>query len=268
MKFLLVSDLHYALPQFDWTLNAAPAFDLVIIAGDHLDISGHVDGRAQTVVILKYLKRLSEKAQLIVSSGNHDLDGRDETGEKIARWIGRVRALGVPTDGDSLLIDGTLFTICPWWDGPRAKAAVAALLARDAAKAKQRWIWIYHAPPAASPTCWTGERHAGDQALVAWIEDYAPDIVLTGHIHESPFVRGGSWADRIGTTWVFNSGRHIGPMPAHIAFDTDRDVAMWFSLAGAEYANLGEPLRRPLPDLPAVPDWLRASGPDTGPSPV
>ena len=33
MKFLLVSDLHYALKQYDWTAAAAPDFDVVVIAG-------------------------------------------------------------------------------------------------------------------------------------------------------------------------------------------------------------------------------------------
>jgi hypothetical protein len=41
---------------------------------------------------------------------------------------------------------------------------------------------------------------------VQWISQHSPDIVVTGHIHQSPFVRDGSWADRIGSTWVFNTG--------------------------------------------------------------
>ena len=60
MKLLLVSDLHYALKQFDWTTSVAPDFDVVIIAGDHLDVSGQLDGGVQIVVILKYLNRLSD----------------------------------------------------------------------------------------------------------------------------------------------------------------------------------------------------------------
>src|SRR3954471_993907 len=34
MRALVVADLHYSLPQFDWLLAAAPEFDLVIFAGD------------------------------------------------------------------------------------------------------------------------------------------------------------------------------------------------------------------------------------------
>lgn len=258
MKCLLVSDLHYALPQYDWTTEMAPHFDVVIVAGDHLDISGHVDARTQMVVVRKYLQRLGLKARLIASSGNHDLDARDAAGEKITKWIQTLRPSGVAVDGDALSVGDTLFTVCPWWDGPNTLGIVGELLARDAAREKKRWIWVYHAPPAGSPTCWTGERFAGDSELVRLIGEYAPDMVLTGHIHKSPFAKTGSWVDRIGSTWVFNSGRQIGPSPAHVIFDTDRQVALWFSLAGAETVRLDAPLTLRAAELTELPDWLRS----------
>lgn len=257
MKCLLVSDLHYALKQFDWTAQVAPRFDLVIIAGDHIDISGAVDGRAQIVVILKYMRRMHERARLIVSSGNHDLDSRDDTGEKVARWMRRVRELGVPTDGDSLDIGGTLFSIFPWWDGPRVRQQVEAQLARDAELKQGRWAWVYHAPPDASSTSWYSGRYEGDADLSEWIRRFAPDMVFCGHIHESPFQKNGSWVDRIGTTWVFNAGRQIGPEPAHIIIDCDEPAAAWFSLAGAQAIRLDQPLPQPIPDLTELPDWLK-----------
>ncbi|OOO03395.1 MAG: hypothetical protein USCGTAYLOR_00431 [Chromatiales bacterium USCg_Taylor] len=257
MRWLLVSDLHYALKQFDWVLNEAKAFDVVVIAGDHLDISSTVEIRAQIAVTLTYLRRRHAKTRLIVCSGNHDLDARNAAGEKFARWISKVRKFGVPTDEDCLVVNGTLFTICPWWDGPQTCAKVGAQLARDAEKPKDRWIWVYHAPPDKSPTSWGGQKHFGDVHLAQWIEQYAPDIVLTGHIHESPFRAGGSWVDRLGFTWVFNPGRQIGPCPTHIVFDTDERRAFWFSLAGAEVVQLDEPLRRPVPELTELPTWFR-----------
>src|SRR5471032_1672335 len=102
MRFLLVSDLHYALKQYDWTAAVAADFDVVVIAGDHLDIASSVDGGVQIVVILKYLKRLMGATRIIASSGNHDLDFRDASGEKVARWMSKVRQIGIPTDGDTV----------------------------------------------------------------------------------------------------------------------------------------------------------------------
>jgi Icc-related predicted phosphoesterase len=267
MKYLLVSDLHYALKQYDWTATVASNFDVVVIAGDHLDIASSVDGGVQVVVILKYLKRLMVQTQLLVSSGNHDLDVRDESGEKVARWMNRVRHMGIPTDGDSVMLGDTLVTICPWWDGPNMKRAVQAQLERDAAKPRTSWVWVYHAPPSDSPTCWDGRQFYGDSELATWIETFQPDMVFAGHIHQSPFTEGGSWADRIGATWVFNSGKQIGPTPTHVIVDTEAREAAWFSLAGAQLARLDLPLQRPLPELTQAPSWLKSRRPDPGPTP-
>jgi len=268
MKFLLVSDLHYALKQYDWAAAVAPAFDVVVIAGDHLDIASQLDGSVQIIVILKYLKLLAERTRIIASSGNHDLDLRDDTGEKVARWMNKVRQLGIPTDGDTVAFDGTLVTICPWWDGPSAKQAVQAQIERDAAKPKECWVWVYHAPPQGSPTSWDGHRFYGDTELAAWIETYKPDIVFAGHIHQAPFRKGGSWVDRIGPTWVFNCGQQIGPTPTHVIVNTDAREAAWFSLAGAELVRLDLPLRRPLLPLTAPPAWLAPTTRDPGRSPA
>lgn len=267
MKILLVSDLHYALKQYDWTVAAAPDFDVVVIAGDHLVVPGHVDGSVQIVVILKYLKRLMESTQIVVSSGNHDLDVRDPSGEKVARWMNKVRQMGIPTDGDTVTFGRTLITICPWWDGPNAKEAVQAQIERDAAKPKDSWIWVYHAPPLGSPTSWDGSKFYGDAEVLRWIETYTPDIVFAGHIHQAPFrPPGGSWADRIGPTWVFNCGQQIGPTPTHVIIDTDAREAVWFSMDGAESVRLDLPLQRPFARLTAPPDWLKLTIRDPGPS--
>lgn len=249
MRCLLVSDLHYALKQFDWVQSVADSFDLVVIAGDHLDISGHASVDVQIVVILKYLKRLHTTTKLVVSSGNHDLTASDANGEKTARWLAKARDAGIAIDGGFIETDDVSVTICPWWDGPHGRDAVGAQLARDALRRGRRWIWVYHAPPDQSPVSWSGHKHFGDAELLGWIHHYQPDIVLTGHIHQSPFRQGGSWADRIGDTWVFNAGRQIGPCPTHIIFDTVEMTAMWFSLAGNEVVKLDEPLTRPFAEL-------------------
>jgi len=240
LRILLVSDLHYTLPQLDWVVRAAPRYDLVVLAGDSLDISSAVALDAQSVVILRYLALLQAATKLAVCSGNHDLTGPDARGEQCALWLAEARAAGVPTDGDSLLLGDTLVTICPWWDGPLGREAVEAQLAADAARRPARWIWVYHWPPLGSPTCWTGRRHYGDTELGAWIARFRPDAVLTGHVHEPPFKPQGAWADRIGDSWVFNAGRQIGPVPAHIEIDLGAGSAAWNSMMGSETLGLVE----------------------------
>ena len=102
-----------------------------------------------------------------------------------------------------------------------------------------------------------GRGHFGDGDLYKWIEEYSPDIVLTGHIHDAPFRPDGSWADRLGSTWVFNAGRQIGPVPTHVVFDTAAQSAFWFSMEGAETVQLDRALTRPIPPLDELPDWFK-----------
>ncbi len=262
MKILVVSDLHYTLPQFDWVVSVAPAYDLVVIAGDLIDIYSVVDAETQIVVVLKYLKRLRGLTRVIVCSGNHDLDGLGANGEMQALWMNAVKRLAIPGDGDTSFIDGTMITACAWWDGPLTQKAIGRQLA-DAVKYRDgSWIWIYHAPPTNSPIAWsdTGHRHYGDAALTGWIAEYSPDLVICGHVHDAPFTREGSWVDRMGATWIFNAGRQIGEVPTSIAIDTDAREAAWFSFDGAESVKLDAPLERPLTPLTELPAWMGAPG--------
>lgn len=268
MRLLAIADLHYSLPQYDWLNSVADEFDLVVIAGDHLDLSSMVDFRAQVVVVRKYLDRLKDRVPILTCSGNHDLDSRNQAGEKVARWMRDLGRAGVPSDGQSFTLGDTLFTICAWWDGPAEQAAIGEQLKADARRRGERWIWVYHAPPDKSPTSWGGSRSFGDTALEKWIAEYQPEIVLSGHVHQSPFIKDGSWADRIGKTWVFNAGHQYGAPPAYIILDTDHEAALWFSAAGSQSVRLDEPLVRPIEPLRAMPDWLRSVDPAPGPTPA
>jgi Icc-related predicted phosphoesterase len=233
MRLLLVSDLHYRLRQFDWLMTAAAdvaiAADAIVIAGDLLDIRSAVPVNAQMVAVTAQLRRLGERIPVLIASGNHDLDARDDAGEKAARWLLQDPAPGVHVDGASVLLDDTLVTICPWWDGPVGRERLAARLAADALREKRRWVWIYHAPPTGSPLAWDGRREFGDEALAEWLPQFAPDVVLTGHIHQAPFVEGGGWIERIGSTWLFNAGQQPGSVPSYVVLDLDAGEAQWHS---------------------------------------
>lgn len=256
MRCLFVADLHYSLPQFDWLARTAPRYDVAVLAGDALDMSSQVDFGAQTLVVRKYLQRLAASTRLIVCSGNHDLDSRGIHGEKISRWIEDMQSAGIAIDGDSIIAGDTLFTVCPWWDGPLTKQRLTTQIETDAARREgRRWFWIHHAPPLNSPTSWSGSRSMGDADLSRWISRYGPDVVVCGHIHQSPFVSNGSWADRIDDTWVFNAGHQFGAPPAYIVLDTTAGEAVWVSAMGVQTVRLDQPLERPIPPAAALPSW-------------
>lgn len=238
MKILIASDLHYRLKQFDWLDNQAGQCDAMILAGDMLDISSYLDLSVQIVVIKKYLRSIGGQIPLMICSGNHDGNEKNIADEYIAPWLQEARDQQVHVDGDNVLFGETLITIFPWWDGDVTKKEVSKQFEAASQIEFKKWIWIYHAPPDGSPTCWTGKRYIGDIELNKWVEQYQPDLVVTGHIHESPFKANGSWIDQIGKTWVLNAGSQIGDVPAHIILDLESMNADWYSLAGSDTRKL------------------------------
>lgn len=239
MQILAISDLHYRLKHWDWLVGAAADVDVVAVAGDLADVASLVPIDVQSVVLATYLDRLAESAVVLAASGNHDLDGPGEHGEQVAGWLRLPRADGVVVDGASVDVDGTRFTVCPWWDGPAGRDAVAAQLAAAAVDRPARWVWVYHSPPAGTVLCRDGRREFPDHDLAGWIAEHEPDLVLCGHIHQAPWVDGGSWHDRLGRTVVFNPGRQIGPVPPHIRIDTDAGTAEWYGVYDSETIELG-----------------------------
>jgi Icc-related predicted phosphoesterase len=239
VQILLVADLHYTLRQLDWVASVAGDYDLLVVAGDLLDIASAVEPDAQIAMALEYLTRFANKTTVVACSGNHDLNARNDLDELSARWLEPARAAGVVVDGMRVETDDLLVTACPWWDGPRTRDAVDAQLAADAAVVRGRqWLWVYHAPPDGSPTSWTGKRHYGDEDLTRWISRHRPDVVMCGHVHQSPFADGGSWIDRHDATVVCNPGRQPGPIPAHIELDTTAGIARWLSIEGVDEQTL------------------------------
>jgi Icc-related predicted phosphoesterase len=235
MRALVVSDLHYTLKQLDWVVQVAGDYDLVVVAGDLLNIASPVEPDAQIAVVLEYLARIAAKTSVVTCSGNHDLDADNDLGERSAQWLVRATHSGVAVDGGRFETEQVLLTVCAWWDGPLTRDVVDRQLADDAlVVGDRRWIWAYHAPPDESPTSWTGRRHYGDADLGAWIEKHRPDFVLCGHVHQSPFATEGGWIDDIGPTVVVNAGRQSGPVPTFVELDLTAGRASWHSAAGVE----------------------------------
>lgn len=216
-------------------------YDVVIIAGDLLDIAGHLDLDSQITVVGKYLRTISEKTRLLVCSGNHDGNAKNDSQEYVARWLQRVRAEGLVVDGASVECGGRKFSVCPWWDGPASHEAMKTFLRAERVADPQRWPWVHHAPPDGVGVSWTGKSHACDAALVELIHELRPDFVFSGHIHNSPFRAGGGWASKIGATWVFNAGRQMGAPPAYIELDLAKRTGRWVSQAGVEDLQLDAP---------------------------
>lgn len=230
MQLLAVTDLHYRLPLFDWLTHAVDDVDVLTISGDLLDIATPVPYEAQSLVVASYLARLAESATVLVSSGNHDLDGPGPAGEQTAGWLRALDVAGLHTDGSSIDLEGVRITVAPWWDGPSTRDEVARQLEQAAEDRPDRWVWVYHSPPAGTRLCFDGRRSFPDDDLAAWVLEYQPDLVLCGHIHQAPWAEGAGWHDRLGRTLVVNPGKQIGKVPPFVRIDTDAATATWVGL--------------------------------------
>lgn len=230
MRILAIADLHYALRQFDWVGEQLEDFDMLVLAGDLLDLASAVDLDVQEVVVEKYLRRFAAKRMLLSCSGNHDIHETLSDGERAAVWMEDLKSPTLIPDYESYERDGVLFSVCPWWDGPDTRGKTEQRLIEDAGRPKRCWIWLHHNPPLGSPVAWTGRTDGGDQVALDWISRYQPDIVFAGHIHNAPFYSKGSWYDRVGKSLVFNAGKQPGGTPTHIILDLEARRAEWFSL--------------------------------------
>jgi len=244
---LVVGDVHYDMRQLDWLLAQAADHEVVVLAGDLLDISSTVPLAAQIPVVLRYLEKLAGRTRVAVCSGNHDLTERDADGEQAAPWLAAATASGAVVDNGTLLVGDDLVSVFPWWDGPVGRARLEASIEAQAAQAASgpgRWIWVYHWPPPDLPVSWIGTKSYGDADLAGWVDRFRPDLVLTGHVHQSPWVDGGSWISATGDTWIVNAGRQIGPEPSHAVIDLDAWTAAWWSYEGeaVQSLNAAEPV--------------------------
>jgi Icc-related predicted phosphoesterase len=232
VRYLVTSDLHYALRQLDWISDQADEFDALVIAGDLLDAAGGADLNAQIALFIAYLRKLGERTTVIVNSGNHDLTARRPDGEKAALWMAEIGD-SIVTDGAAVRVGDDLVSACTWWEGDATRGELEEQLRRDALTERPgAWIWAYHSPPDASPTSWSGKRHFGDDVLNRLIDEHHPDLVLTGHVHEAPYHPDGSWFDVVDGTTVLNAGRQTGPVPAHLIVDTGERTAEWWTFEG------------------------------------
>ena len=241
MRCLVVGDLHFNLRQFDWITERLVDFDALVLTGDLLDLSGHQPHSRQLQTLLPLLQRWRARTHVLVASGNHDAVDRPHRED----WLAIAGAAGCFVDGATVVFDRASFTLCPWRDDPQAEGALARLLAHAPVPDDRPWIWVHHEPPAGAAVSWAGRIARGNAGLARMVRRLRPHLVLSGHIHDAPFVEGGAWLDRMGPTWLVNPGRQPGDAPAHAVLDLAREEVTWAAAGGSDRRRLD--LARPLP---------------------
>lgn len=248
MHILITADLHSRRDWFDWLLLQRA--DLTIVAGDLLD-GFRADGLLpQMLEMRRWFARFP--GNLVLCSGNHDHNnmalrnpraGRlagilgDDHPEVLSllsteHWMDCVENDRIVTDRRSKVVmtpGGRLaVTTIPYdFDGDENHDDLWEEGARLQRQERTPWLVLHHEPPAELKV---GGR-MGNRQLYHKIQEYQPDFVFSGHLHDQPY--DGSFADRLGGTWCFNPGHPMPPLakrcrvPNHIVLDLADQTATW-----------------------------------------
>jgi Icc-related predicted phosphoesterase len=194
MRIAYVVDVHDRFEAVPAALDEIGAVDVLVVGGD-ITTFGTPDDAERAIELWKPLAPM-----LLAVAGNMDSPAIDE----------RLVALGVSCDGRGVAIGDVgiagvsaaplspLHTPYELPDDELARRAEAGLADVEGCRVR---ILCPHAPPhgTACDRIRSGE-HVGSPALRALVEREAPDVVLSGHIHESRAI------DRLGTTQIVNPG--------------------------------------------------------------
>ncbi len=249
MKLLLLSDLHGRSDWYAWT--AKQSCDAIVIAGDLLDGFAGAGLVPQMLALNAWCK--SCPVPLGLSSGNHDANEASDgswlgnglpedldadQAEQVRRflmadrWMDVLERPGLVTDHRSSILAGSagsvVITTIPF--DPTANANWNPLWDSGARLRREQripWLVLHHEPPANTKV---GGR-MGEVSLCYRIQEYRPDFVLSGHLHDQPYR--GAFADRIGPTWCFNPGTpplaelRLAKQPNSILLDLENRTAAW-----------------------------------------
>lgn len=209
--------------------------DAILLPGDLVNTLSIAYLRSsQMSSVREFLQDLTtECSHVAVCSGNHDI------------WLGEPKTwleeLKIPHLHNQLSqrfeIKGTslLVNCLPWIKGqtPDRSSEVELILKESSIRKAEvnHWIWLQHEPPFQTQISRTGKSSWGGNPQVnKWVQDYQPDFVFCGHIHEAPFGRG-SWNETIGKTRLFNGGRaprfQRKAEPPHLILNLDRHQVIW-----------------------------------------
>jgi uncharacterized protein len=202
MKLLALADIHGDLKKLYKlvdSLDEKP--DAVVVAGDLTPFGpGELVPKIESA-----LKKMSK--YVFVIPGNED---SDEVRERMDRMKLNMHGKEMKL-GDTKLVG---FEGARWIEDGGEVFIKYDPVHDMLKKGKGKKVLVTHVPPfdTQADKLWTG-HHVGSPFLRSLIEDYNPDIVICGHIHESRGV------EKLGKTTVINTGALADGYAAWI--DTD-----------------------------------------------
>ena len=191
MRLLLFSDLHRDAAAARRLVEQAPAFDVVVGAGDFATVRR---GLSDVIAVLKAIEQPT-----VLVAGNSETP--EELREACASWknVHVLHGSGVALDGIPFFGLGGAVPVTPFgsWSFDLTEDQACGLLA----ECPKRSVLVTHSPPKGVLDVSSGGRSLGSVAVREVVERLRPRLVVCGHIHQS----GGQEA-RLGESTVVNAG--------------------------------------------------------------
>ena len=249
MKLLLTSDLHSCTTWYEWLLEQAGHVDFIAIAGDLVEGFAPGNHRHELHMAEHYLRKVVERGcHVAVCSGNHELFLKKSihVPEKPSTALNLLNSFlhsGMPDtpdhplfiqDGQTKLVtrdSGSLIvTTIPYRIDVGCLPSSIMRLWEVGEKLRAEhgypWLVLHHEPPCGTRV----GGHIGHLGVISDIDVHRPDYLLSGHLHQQPFVSGGAFQDRIGNTLCLNAGQ-VDPgssaTPNHIILETANGDIRW-----------------------------------------
>ncbi len=210
----IAADIHHDLKQMCWIEKRAQFYSAIILAGDLINVFSPVPVDKQRMEILGWLDRLAESGSTIAfTDGNHDI-GLRSNNRKI---IGPL---------ETRRIEGVGHVTCLPWQAHLWPTQEFPGLAAERARSGLPWLVVSHLAPPSSPLGQPSVDRA--EHVDAMIENYQPDFVACGHLHDAPYAHGDG-KDALGPSIILNPGRAKieKTEPNHILLDPRSGTIVW-----------------------------------------
>ncbi len=165
-------------------------------------ISGDLTNRGNKAEVLEFLQQLKKQVPVVFAQiGNMDSKEVEEALEEVGVNLHRKVVYVEP----GLYVAGMGYSTPTPFGTPSevSEQTLATWLGELKSKVQDKspLLFVSHTPPYGTrcDTLFSG-AHVGSKAVLDFIQEVAPDICLTGHIHEARSV------DEVGSTLVINPG--------------------------------------------------------------
>lgn len=199
MTIIAITDIHGRLDMSEPVADKLRSVDLVIIAGDITHFGNGEDANA----VIEKIQQLNNA--ILAVPGNCDrhsvntmLKTKNINLHGETRVIDNIAFYGLGGSNKSPLNTPQEYT----------ESEIAVVLTKFQKREARFHIFVSHPPPAKTKLdkIFLG-LHVGSKSVRSFIEQFVPDLVICGHIHEARGI------DKIGKTTLINPG----PFPQHYA---------------------------------------------------